>query len=69
MLNELGIPLKNKKNILYAPTYGHKKFKPFFPWGDIDSTIDAIEDFCKRNNCNFLIRMHPNWYRLPRNMV
>jgi CDP-glycerol glycerophosphotransferase (TagB/SpsB family) len=68
ILKELGIPL-NKKNILYAPTRGHEKGKRFFPWGSMNSIIDAIEGFCKRNNCSFFIRMHTWWYMSERNIV
>ena len=58
----IGVPL-NKKNILYAPTYGYKWSEQCFPWGDMNSVIGAIEQFCERKHCNFLIRMHPNWYK------
>lgn len=62
ILEWLGVS-SNRKNILYAPTYGHKWDKQFFPWGDINGIMNLIEKFCDRNNCNFLIRMHPNWYK------
>lgn len=61
ILKMLGVS-PNKRNILYAPTYGYRWRNRFFPWGNMDSIIDKIEEFCERNNCNFLIRMHPLWY-------
>ena len=60
---ELGIPA-NRKNILYAPTWGHKYRKKFFPWEETTKFLDEIEKFCEKNACNFLVRMHPNWYIL-----
>jgi len=62
ILQQLGIPL-NKKNILYAPTHSHKWSNQFFPWGRMNDVMNVIEEFCKRNNCNFLVRMHPLWYK------
>jgi len=58
---ELGIPT-DRKNILYAPTWGHEHEKKLFPWQDTKQFIIEVEKFCEANNCNFLIRMHPNWY-------
>lgn len=63
ILKDVGVPL-NKKNILYAPTWGHEKRRSFFPWEEnIGRFIGVTESFCEKNRCNFLIRMHPNWYR------
>jgi len=62
LLEKMGIPL-NRKNILYAPTWGHRKRKVFLPWQNIEQNIEDFEEFCEENNCSFLIRMHPNWYR------
>ena len=58
---QLGIPI-GRKNILYAPTWGHKRKKSLFPWEATHIFLEEIEHFCERNNCNFLIRMHINWY-------
>jgi CDP-glycerol glycerophosphotransferase (TagB/SpsB family) len=58
---ELGIS-KGCKNILYAPTWGHKFKKKIFPWESTSNFLRQIEEFCEKYNCNFLIRMHPNWY-------
>jgi len=60
ILKEIGIPFE-RKNIIYAPTW-RTPYHVNFLWenGDI---LDDIEEFCKRNNCNFLIRMHRHWYR------
>ncbi len=60
ILKEIGIPL-NRKNILYAPTWGHGKEKPFLPWKTNIENFEDIEKFCKRSNCNFLIRIHTLW--------
>ena len=60
--NELGIP-SDQKTVLYAPTWGHKYKKSVFPWKETISFLDKVEKFCDKNNCVFLIRMHPNWYR------
>jgi len=62
IIRKIGIP-SNRKNILYAPTWGYKR-KFFFPWEKIERFIEDVEFFCEKNNCNFLIRMHPNWYKL-----
>jgi len=59
---ELGIFSKGCKNILYAPTWGHKFKKKVFPWESTSNFLRQIEEFCEKYNCNFLIRMHPNWY-------
>jgi len=61
ILQEIAIPF-DRKNIFYAPTWGHEKKKAFLPWEKIDKDIKDIEKFCEKNNCNFLIRMHPLWY-------
>jgi len=58
----LNIPT-NRKNILYAPTWGHGHKRKFFPWEEIAKFLDEIESFCEENSCNFLIRMHLNWYK------
>ena len=58
---ELGIS-KGCKNILYAPTWGHKFKKKVFPWESTSNFLRRMEEFCEKHNCNFLIRMHPNWY-------
>jgi len=60
ILQEMDVPL-NRKNILYAPTWGHGKKKLFLPWGTNIQNVEYIEEFCKENNCSFLIRMHPLW--------
>lgn len=62
LLQEMGIPF-DRKNVFYAPTWGHGKRKAFLPWGTIIKNIEDLEEFCEKNNCSFLIRMHPNWYR------
>ena len=62
ILQEIGVP-PNRVNILYAPTHGHKWDKEFFPWRSMSDIIDRIEEFCERNKCNFMIRMHPLWYK------
>lgn len=59
---QLGIP-HNRKNILYAPTWGHEHEKKLFPWEDTDKFLMEVEKFCEENNSSFLIRMHPNWYK------
>lgn len=58
---ELGIQT-NRKNILYAPTWGHEHEKRLFLWENTDRFLREVEEFCKKYGCNFLIRMHPNWY-------
>lgn len=50
--------LKGKKILLFAPTYrgtGQKSAYYNFEWLD----FDAIEEFCKKTNSVFLIKMHP----------
>ena len=61
LIEKIGIPL-SQKNILYAPTWGHRKRKVFLPWQNIEKNIEDFDEFCEKNNCSFLIRMHPNWY-------
>lgn len=61
ILKEIKIPFR-KKNILYAPTYGH--YHKDFLVRSIERNLKDVEEFCKRNNSNFLIRMHPSWYRI-----
>lgn len=58
LLNTMRLPFY-RKNILYAPTWGpyHRNFL----WED-EEIFEDIEEFCERNNCSFLIRMHPTWY-------
>lgn len=56
---EFGI-IKAGKNILYAPTWQPKRV---FPWELTTKFLEEMEKFCEENHCNFLIRMHPNWYR------
>ena len=58
---QLRIPI-GRKNILYATTWGHKYEKKLFPSEDTTRFIMEVDEFCEKNNCNFLIRMHPNWY-------
>ena len=62
----MGIPQK-KKNILYATTWGKpaagEKNKPFFPFESDEVIIEKIDKFCTENDCNFIVRMHPNWER------
>jgi len=58
---KLCIP-KGHKNILYTPTWGHERKKPIFPWETTSKFLQEVEKFCEENNCNFLIRMHINWY-------
>lgn len=62
LLQEMGIPF-NRKNVLYAPTWGHGKRKAFLPWENTIKNIEDLEEFSQKNNCSFLIRMHPEWYR------
>ena len=59
---ELGIPT-NRKNILYAPTWGHRYEKKLFTWEKTRKFLREVEKFCEKNGCNFFIRMHPNWYK------
>jgi CDP-glycerol glycerophosphotransferase len=63
LLKTIGLPL-DRKNILYAPTWG--QYHRNFLWEN-EEIFEHIEEFCERNNCSFLIRMHPVWYgRNPR---
>ena len=59
---KIGIPI-NRKSVLYAPTWGHKRKKGLFLWGDSITFLKEMERFCEENMCNFLVRMHPNWYK------
>ena len=65
IIKELGV-LPNKKNILYAPSWGNpaageNEEKPLFPFENDERILEDIDKFCRENNCNFIIRMHPNW--------
>jgi len=70
IINELHIP-SNKKNILYAPTWGkptadEDETKPFFPFECDETILKDINEFCILNKCNFIIRMHTNWEQVRR---
>jgi len=60
VLEDIGVP-RNRKNIFYAPTRAHKNEKPFFLLERTENIINDLERFCDKNNCNFLVRMHP-WH-------
>ena len=60
IIKEINVPF-GRRNILYAPTYG--QYHKDFLLSDIKKNFKDIEDFCKRNACNFLIRMHTAWCR------
>lgn len=60
IIKEINIPF-GKKNILYVPTYGH--YHKDFLLRNIEKNFKDVKEFCKRNNSNFLIRMHPAWYK------
>jgi CDP-glycerol glycerophosphotransferase (TagB/SpsB family) len=65
IIKELGV-LPNKKNILYAPSWGNpaageNEEKSLFPFESDERILEDIDKFCIENNCNFIIRMHPNW--------
>lgn len=62
LLEKIGVPV-NRRNVLYAPTWGHEERKAFLPWEKIEKNIEDFEGFCEKNSCSFLIRMHPNWYK------
>jgi CDP-glycerol glycerophosphotransferase (TagB/SpsB family) len=66
IMRHMRIPQKNK-NILYATTWGKpaagEKNKPFFPFENDEIIIRDIGKFCIKNDCNFIVRMHPNWER------
>lgn len=50
--------LKNKKILLFAPTFrggGQESAYYNFDWLD----FNKIEEFCKENDCLFLVKMHP----------
>lgn len=50
--------LKNKKVILYSPTYrGDGQEDAYFPYECLE--LNEIFDFCKKNNFIFIIKMHP----------
>ena len=50
IIRKLGLP--DGKNILYAPTWGHKYKKKLFPWESTEQFLDKIEKFCAKNKCN-----------------
>jgi len=59
IIREMKIP-QGRKNILYAPTWGHQKPSIFLRDINCAETIFArIDAFCEENNCNFIIRTHP----------
>ncbi len=65
IIKELDVP-QNKRNILYAPSWGNPaagedKEKKIFPFESNTKILDDIDKFCIKNNCNFIIRMHPMW--------
>ena len=60
VLEGIGVP-RNRKNIFYAPTRAHENEKPFFPWERTEKIVNDLQRFCDKNNCNFLVRMHP-WH-------
>ena len=51
--------MKNKTNVLFAPTYRGKNQKnanyPIHKWLD----LDLLNEFAKANNINILLKMHP----------
>ena len=57
LLKTLVLPV-DKKNILYAPTWG--QYHRNFLWEDKE-VFEDIEEFCEKNNCSFLVRMHHAW--------
>jgi len=59
LLKTIGLPF-NEKNILYAPTWG--RYHRNFLWEN-EEIFEDIEEFCQRNKCSFLIRMHYAWYQ------
>ncbi|MDQ1261108.1 MAG: CDP-ribitol ribitolphosphotransferase / teichoic acid ribitol-phosphate polymerase [Euryarchaeota archaeon] len=64
-IKRLGLP-QDKVNILYAPSWGNpavgeKKEKCLFPYGQDDEMIERLNAFCLNNQCNFIIRPHPDW--------
>jgi len=65
IIKELGIP-QNKKNILYAPSWGNpaageNEEKALFPFESDKKILEDTDKMCIKNNCNFIIRMHPMW--------
>lgn len=65
IIEELNIPL-NKKNILYAPSWGNPAAgednkKKLFPFEDDERILKEVDKFCIENKCNFIIRMHQAW--------
>ena len=64
-IKRLELPQK-KVNILYAPSWGNpavgeKKEKCLFPYGRDDEMICGLNEFCLKNECNIIIRPHPDW--------
>jgi CDP-ribitol ribitolphosphotransferase len=57
---EINVPL-HRKNVLYAPTVREGYYRNFL-FGD-EAIFNEIENFCKMNNCNFFVRMHPLWLK------
>lgn len=62
ILNGLHIS-KNKKIILYAPTWEQESefIKKLFPWKELNKDLKNINQFCSKNNCVFIIRNHKEW--------
>jgi CDP-glycerol glycerophosphotransferase (TagB/SpsB family) len=55
-----------RKNILYAPSWSNPAVegmiaKNLYPFGDDLEFVKKASAFCRKNNCNFLIRTHINW--------
>lgn len=67
ILEDLGID-KNRKNVLYAPSWGtpaadEGKDKTLFPFENDEIVLNELNDISTNYNCNILIRTHPNWER------
>ena len=65
IIEELNIP-PNKKNILYAPSWGNPAAeednkKKLFPFEEDERILEDVDKFCIKNNCTFIIRMHQAW--------
>ena len=62
---------KNRKNILFAPSYnafGPNRFLPNF-FGDQIKAIQEISDFVNfKLNCNFIIKLHHYHYKFLKNV-
>lgn len=64
----------NRRTILYAPSWNNpaveeRDNKPLFCYGDDVIMINELDTFCSENNCNFIIRVHPDWERSNQNYI